>query len=537
MIRYWTRDLFDAVERRDATTLLAQVLKFLPLAAATVALAVAAVYGRMTLQRTWRAFLVADLVGRWVDRGHYYQLNLVKGDHQVPEGRIADDARIATDAPVDLLVGLFQSVVGAITFIGILWIVGGDLRTTLFGTTVRIPGYLVIAVVAYSAVVTGVMMLFARRFSAVSEAVNQAEAEFRYALTHVRENGESVALLGEEAEERNGLGRALQIVIGRWRSYCRQHMRSAFVSSGNSLIAPVVPLFLCMPKFLAGDLTLGEVTQAAAAFVLVQSAFNWLVDNFPRVSDWTASARRVGSLMTSLDRLESLQRPGALGTIARTVQDDAALRFRNLTVRLDDGTVVIKDADAVIAPGERVLLLGESGTGKTTLVRAIAGLWPWGSGEISMRRDAKTFLMTQRPYIPLGTLRRVATYPHPAEEVPNEKLRELMRLAGIAHLVERLDVVEPWDQVLSSGEKQRIAFVRLFLHRPDIIVMDEAMAALDSSSQGMLMQLVATRLPDATVLSISYRPELEALHDRRLLFEHRPGGSRLISEERARPAA
>jgi putative ATP-binding cassette transporter len=375
------------------------------------------------------------------------------------------------------------------------------------------------------------MLIYARRFTAASEATNQAEAEFRYALTHVRENGESIALLGSETEEQNGLRQSLAAVIERWRLYCHQHMRSTVVSNSNYLIAPAIPIFLCMPKFIAGTMTLGEVTQAAAAFVQVQSAFNWLVDNYPRFGDWTASARRVASLMMSIDHLEALEKPGGTGTIVRSEQDGAALRLRNLTVSLDDGTVVINDADVVIGKGERVLLVGDSGTGKSTLVRAIAGLWPWGNGEISIQRDARLFLMPQRPYMPLGSLRRVATYPLSAETIADETLHELMQATGIGHLLERLEAQDPWDQVLSGGEKQRIAFVRLFLHQPNVVIMDEATSALDPSSQAAMMSLVADRLPDAAIVSISHRPELEAFHDRRLQFEHRPGGSRLVRDD------
>lgn len=531
-LTYWNRDIFDAIEQRNADGLVRQALVLLPLALVTVALAVAAVYGRMTMQRQWRAWLVDRLIGKWVSHGRYYQLGLIKGDHQVPEGRITDDARVATDPPVDFSVGIFQSVVSGATFIGVLWYVGGDLNVRLGSSTLLVRGYLVVAVVLYSVLVTVAMIFVARRFTAASEATNQAEADFRYALTRVREHGESIALLGGEPEERISLRSSLAAVIERWRRYCHQHMRATVVSSSNYLLVPAIPLFLCMPKFLAGTMSLGEVTQAAAAFVNVQSAFNWLVDNYPRFSDWKASARRVGSLLTSLDNLAALQQAGSAGTITRSEQDGVALRLRNLTVTLDDGTVVISDADIVIAKREKVLLVGASGAGKSTLVRAIAGLWPWGSGEIGVQKGARLFFMPQDPYIPLGTLRQVTTYPLPAGHVADTALHDLMQATGIGHLSHRLDTQDPWSQALSAGDKQRVAFVRLLLHRPDILIMDEATSALDPASQMMLMQLVTTRLPDLAIISTSDRLDLQAFHDRRLAFEHRPDGSRLVDDVR-----
>jgi putative ATP-binding cassette transporter len=324
-------------------------------------------------------------------------------------------------------------------------------------------------------------------------------------------------------------------VLGRWRELLGQHMRSTVVSNSNYLLAPVIPLVLCAPKYLDGSMTLGEMTQAAAAFVQVQAAFNWLVDNYPRLADWIASVRRTASLLVSLDHLEAVGKPGEVEAIKRIETEGDALRLDDLSVTLDDGTVVINDANVAITPGDRVLVVGESGTGKSTLVRAIAGLWPWGQGQIAIPRTAKLFLMPQRPYIPLGSLRRVATYPLPATAVPDATLRELMKLAGLDYLVERLDADAPWDHVLSGGEKQRIAFVRLLLHRPQIIVMDEATSALDPASQERLMLLVTERLPDAALVSIAHRPELEAFHHRKLVFEHRPGGSRVLSEDLAAP--
>jgi putative ATP-binding cassette transporter len=308
-------------------------------------------------------------------------------------------------------------------------------------------------------------------------------------------------------------------------------MRSTVVSNSNYLLAPTIPLVICAPNYIAGIMTLGELTQVAAAFVQVQASFNWLVDNYPRFADWMASVNRAASLLVALDHLEEVGAPGGPAAISRTEQDESALRLQDLSVTLDDGTVVINDADVVIGKNERVLVVGESGTGKSTLVRAIAGLWPWGHGEISVRRGARLFLMPQRPYVPLGTLRRVVTYPLASTAVDRATIEGLMRRVGLDYLIERLEADAAWDHILSGGEKQRIAFVRLLLHKPDIVVMDEATSALDPASQEQLMNLVAEHLPEAAIVSIAHRPELEAFHQRKLVFEHRPGGSRLISDK------
>ena len=534
-LNVWNRDIFNALEQRDSGAVLNQALLFVPIAFAIVGLGVVAVYARMTTQRKWREWLTEQLTARLLAHGHYYQLNLVRGDHKNPEARISQDARVATDPPVDFAVGIFYSMVTAVTFIGVLWVVGGSLAFDWAGAPVVVPGYLVLAAVVYSILASVAMVMIARRFVTVSEAVNQTEAEFRYALTRLSDNGESIALLGGEAEEQEGLRKSLGLVLHQWLLLCYQHMRATVVSNGNSVLAPVVPLVLCAPKYLDGSMSLGEVMQAAGAFIQVQSAFNWLVDNYPRLADWMASVRRVGSLIASLDYLEAVGRPGEPGTIRRIEHDAPTLRLRDLSVTLEDGTVVINDADVVVQPGERILVMGESGTGKSTLVRAIAGLWPWGKGEIFIPRNAKLFLMPQYPYIPLGDLRRVVTYPLSSNQIGDDKLRELMTLVGLDHLADRLDEQAPWEYILSGGEKQRVAFVRLLLHEPDFVVMDEATSALDPASQEHLLTTVTGRLSQAAIISIAHRPELQAFHQRILVFEHRPGGSQLIHDDQIAP--
>jgi putative ATP-binding cassette transporter len=530
-INVWNRAIFDAIEKRDSATVLYLSTVFFPLAIGSVTLAVAQVFTRMAIQRRWRAWLTHAVMSRWLTNGRYYQLNLVSGDHQNPEYRIAEDLRIATDSPVDFAAGVSSAFLSATTFIVVLWTIGGALTVTVFGSTLTIPGFLVIAAVLYAAIASGSIVAIGRGFVRISEDKNQAEAEYRYTLTRVRENGESIALLGGEQEERDGIDQTFSKVLRQWARLAGQHMRTTLVSQGSSLIAPVVPLLLCAPKFLGGTMTLGEVMQAASAFTIVQSAFGWLVDHYPRLADWNACARRIASLMMSLDGLERAERGDGIGRIKRgEIEGEAMLSLRDLSVTLDDGTAVVDEAEVAIEPGERLLVAGESGTGKSTLVRAIAGLWPWGGGSINFHPDRRLFMLPQKPYVPQGTLRRAAAYPAAAEDWTVTQIGEALDKVGLAHLKDKIEEDAPWDQTLSGGEKQRLAFARLLLHNPDIVVLDEATSALDEKSQDNMMELITKELPKATVVSVGHRAELEAFHSRKIVLERRRGGAKLVSD-------
>ncbi|MBR0755211.1 ABC transporter ATP-binding protein/permease [Bradyrhizobium jicamae] len=530
-INVWNRAIFDAIEKRDSATVYYLTAIFFPLAIGSVLLGTAQVFARMGIQRRWRAWLTDAVVSRWLSNGRYYQLNLVDGDHKNPEYRIAEDLRIATDSPVDFVAGVTSALLSAATFIVVLWTIGGALTVTLGGSSVTIPGFLVIAAIVYAAIASGSIMAIGRSFVQISEDKNQAEAEYRYVLTRVRENGESIALLGGEQEERDGIDRTFSKVLRQWARLAGQHMRTTLVSQGSSLIAPVVPLLLCAPKFLDGSMSLGQVMQAASAFTIVQTAFGWLVDNYPRLADWNACARRIASLMMSLDGLERAETGDGFGRIKRgETEGETMLSLNDLSVTLDDGTAVVGETEVSIAPGERLLVAGESGTGKSTLVRAIAGLWPWGGGSVGLHADRRLFMLPQKPYVPSGTLRRAVAYPGAAEDWTIDEISEALHKVGLDHLREKIEEDAPWDQTLSGGEKQRLAFARLLLHSPDIVVLDESTSALDEKSQDKMMEMVTQELPKATIVSVAHRVELEAFHSRKIVLERRKGGARLVSD-------
>lgn len=304
-LNLWNRRFFDALERKDASAVWTQARLFVPLAALSILLAATSVWGRMTAQRSWRKALTRHVIEKWTEKERFRQLShqLAKGSEN-PEYRISVDVRIATDAPIDLSLAFFTSIVTAITFFGVLWTIGGSIDVHIFGIDVTVPGYLVFGVLLYSGMVSGFMLFFGHHLTSVIERTNQAEAELRAALDAFRDDGQENAKKSY-TDDRQVLQLKLQAVLLWWREFCWQLIRTTFVSHGNFLFAPVVAWIMCAPKYLGGSMSLGELTQAAAAFVVVQSAFNWLVDNYQRLADWRSSAHRVATLLLALDEVEA----------------------------------------------------------------------------------------------------------------------------------------------------------------------------------------------------------------------------------------
>ncbi len=304
LLNVWNRNFFDALARKDGHSLWIQAQLFIPLAAMSIVLASASVWGRMTAQRSWREALTRQVMAKWLENDHFRHLDHLAKGSENPEYRIAFDIRMATDAPIDLAVALLSSVLTSITFFAVLWTIGGSIEFVSHGVKIVIPGYLMFGVILYAATTSGFMLLFSRNLTGVVERMNQAEAEFR---SEIDAFGKGAAK-PEEADDENGeqtLQLKLQAVLLWWRETCSQLVRTTIVSHGNFLLAPVVGWLLCVPKYLSGAMSLGELTQAAAAFVVLQGAFNWLVDNYQRVADWRASAHRVATLLIAIDELEA----------------------------------------------------------------------------------------------------------------------------------------------------------------------------------------------------------------------------------------
>jgi vitamin B12/bleomycin/antimicrobial peptide transport system ATP-binding/permease protein len=528
-VNRWNREFFDALERRDAGTLGLAVLVFAGLLVVIAAIGVAIVLTRETLQVRWREWLVGRLIGVWLDRKRYYRLALARAEPANPEYRIADDSRMATEPVVDFAIGLLNALLTALAFVSILWTVGGSLTVSVAGTAITIPAYIMLAAILYGVCASWLMLKVGRPLVPGVARKNEAEAKLRFELTRLRENAESIALIRGERDEKAILSDTYGTLVKRWLTVVGLHGRLTWITNASGALVPVLPLLLATPKYLSGELSLGAVTQLAAAFFQVQIAIAWLVDNYKAVAQWYASARRVMVLVEAIDDLEADVESRHEGGIALVPSRHDAVELRGLAIAERSGRALVAPLSLTIEPGEKVLVMGESGIGKSTLVRAIAGLWPWGRGEVALPADAALAFVPQRPYLPLGTLRQALLYPLVDLPITDDALASTLRECGLGGLVARLDEVERWDQMLSSGERQRLAFARLILQRPDIAILDEATSALDEAGQERLMELIRRALPDTTIIAIGHRAGLEAYHDRVFRLVRAPDGAQLES--------
>ena len=530
-VNQWNRYFFDALERKDGHAVQIGVFIIVGLALFSAACSVGLVHMRMGLQVRWRQFLTKHFLGVWLADRRFYQLNITDPQHN-PEGRIADDVRLSLEPLVDFCIGLVNAFLVAVTFLSILWLVGGSYGVSVGGAAFTVHGYMVWVAILYSVVASAATYFVGRPLIGRVEKKNGAEADFRYELTRVRESAENIALIGGDDEERARLGDKVAALVKRWLAVIASQANLTWILNFNAVLAPVVPLMFGAPKYLAGELSLGQLMQVATAFVQVQVALNWFVDNAIRLAEWSAAAQRVAKLADALDGLDASIANRATETIVLGDSPDEKLHIENLSLFQQTGKVMIEGADTVISPGEKVLVRGESGTGKSTLIRAIAGLWPWGSGRILSPKGARVVFVPQRPYMPLGTLRHALVYPDIDPATPDEKLTEALTRCGLAHLAPRLGEEDQWDKILSGGELQRFAFARLLLAPPDIIIMDESTSALDELSQAKMLEFFTADLAKSMILNVAHRPGLEAHHAREINLVRVDGGTAAHAEHR-----
>lgn len=531
-LNVWSADLFDALERRSTEHAMAQIGIFALILLGMMATNMGHLVVKRYLQLDWRRWLTARILGSWMEDARHYQAGLIPGDHANPDGRIAEDIRVMTEAAVDLASTLFYCILLLITFVGILWSLSGWF---VIGG-VSIPGHLVLLAFIYAGIGAVVAFVLGRPLVSATDSRQNKEADFRFELVRARESGEAISIARAEAPVRARLGFRFETIALAWKEQSVSLARLIAFSSGYAALAGVFPILVGTPRFLDGSLTLGRLMQSAQAFQQVTAALSWPVDNLPRIAEWRASVERV----LSLEEAVQIVAVEAARTGETAIDLDRApgpwLGVDDLWVAAPDGTAMLSALDLRVERGERVLIDGDA-EAAATLFRVLAGIWPWGRGHVYLPADSGMVAIGRRAFLPEGTLRNALALPDPLMAGQDEAVIEALQMAGLERLTDRLDREEDWVDALSGAEQQRLSFARLLLLRPDWVLLGDATDALDGPSADAMIRLLEVHLPGAAIVVIGDHPGSAETFNRRLTLNRSSGGEILLNAVYARRKA
>ncbi len=528
-LNLWSADLFNALETKSMDRFLLEVGVFVLLVFANTATVTLHLALKRRIQVDWRRWLTRHLIGEWMDQARQYQIGLMPGDHGNPDGRIAEDIRIATETAIELAHSMLYSLLLLLSFIGILWTLSGVIVIPIDGIGFDLPGHMVWLAFLYSLLGGTLAFILGRPLVRSTDMRQTVEADFRFTLAQGREHAEAIALLDGEPEERRRLAVLFDAIRDIWDRQTASLWRLMAFSSTFNMVWTMLPILVSTPRYLAGSITLGGLMQTAQAFQQVTAALSWPVDNFAKVAEWRASVERVLALHDATEDVRDDITHSAAHTIKVERVNGPALTFRRLDIAMPDGRALFTGIDVEIMPGDRVLIGGDPKAAEA-LFKVVARVWPWGHGTVELPDDAAILLMPEQPYLPTLALRAVLAYPEPAAGENDVAMADALRRVGLDALVPRLAEVARWDQTLSGAEQQRLGFARLLLCRPTWIFLQEATSILDPADEAVMMRLLDEEFPQATVLTIGHHPGLEAFHRRKLTLERASDGAIFVRE-------
>jgi putative ATP-binding cassette transporter len=533
LLNQWNNRFYNALQEKNWENFVSEIGFFSVLATCYIALSVYQLYLNQWLQIRWRRWMTQLYLSQWLHGPNHYRMQLQGDAADNPDQRISDDVKLFVDQTLGIGVGLLSSIVTLVSFVIILWGLSADSPLTIFGREFHVPGYLVWGALFYAIFGTALTQWIGSPLVNLSFEQQRYEADFRFNLVRVRENSEQVALLQGESAERERLSDRFGRVVGNWYAIMTRTKRLTSFTASYSQAAVIFPYVLVAPAYFAGKIQLGGMMQTASAFSSVQGALSFFVSTYRAVAEWRAIVARLDGFEMAISSAETLATgANAINVASSTGRNEIDLK--QLLVRLPNGTPLVAADDFAIRGGERTLITGPSGAGKSTLFRAIAGIWPYGTGSITIPANAKLMMLPQRPYFPIGPLQAAIVYPAEPGAFDPDRVKDALVSVGLPQLASQLEQDAHWNRLLSLGEQQRLGIARALLHAPQYLFLDEATASLDEPAEARLYKLLEEKLPATTIVSIGHRSTLSAFHQRNVVLAK--AGDQFALQERGADA-
>ena len=531
LLNEWNRAFYDALQNKNEAVFWKELWRFLQLAFVYIIIAVYRFYLTQLLEMRWRRWLTHSFTSRWLTHQAFYHLELARFGNAAqtpadnPDQRIQEDLNLFTSYTVSLSMGLLNAVVTLVSFVGILWSLSGDFSFTWNGDSVSIPGFMVWMAVLYAAVGSVLSHYIGRPLMPLNYLQQRREADYRHLLIRTREFSDAIALDQGQSWQVRDLGQRFHLVLTNYLALIRAQKRLTWFTVGFGQLAVVFPFVVAAPRFFSGAIQLGELMQISSAFGRVQDALSWFVDNYASLASWRATTDRLTHFEDALRQAEAkshhheTQGSDATANGAhcdRLATNTGAWQLNQLQVCLPQGQALGQAHTRTLRPGDTVWIQGPSGCGKSSLLRTLAGIWPWYSGALDIPEGAQSAaqFVPQRPYFPNGTLRQALLYPQTELAGTDAQLREALIQAELSELCDQLDVEGVWNQRLSGGEQQRLALARVFLRQPTWLFLDEATSALDEETERTIYERLLRDAAQrgATVVSVAHRSSVGVLH-------------------------
>jgi vitamin B12/bleomycin/antimicrobial peptide transport system ATP-binding/permease protein len=513
ILNTWYNFFYNTLQDYDLSGFVRAILYFCAIATVYTLLVVYQTYLNYWLQIRWRRWMTQTYLRQWLNTANHYRMQLIGDAADNPDQRIADDLQAFTSSTLSLGLGLLDSCVTLVSFVVILWRLSEDAPLELFG--VNIHGYLVLAALIYAIIGTWLTHLIGWRLTPLNFQQQRYEADFRFNLVRSRENAEQIASLRGEAAERERLFDRFSMVVSNWIAIMQRQKKLMFFTQSYGQAATLFPYVMVAPAYFAKKMQLGGIMQTGQAFDRVQNALSYFVSTYRSIAEYMAVVSRLEGFEIAIEagRAAALK-PPAIEALPEA--DAKAITVEHLAVQLPKGEPLLNAEHLSFPSGDQVLVTGPSGAGKSTLFRAIAGIWPFGSGRVTVPADAKVMLVPQRPYFPVATLAAAITYPARAGTFDDARLVDVLTAVGLPNLGGRLNEEAHWNRMLSLGEQQRLAIARALLYAPDYLLLDEATASLDEPAEAQLYRVLQERLKGTAIVSIGHRSTLAAFHSRRV---------------------